>query len=49
MRTALDSGFVFWGLFLVFGIIVGAYLFWMRWVEKNAAPPDLPHPPLKAP
>lgn len=27
-------GFVFWGLFLVFGLIVVAYVLWMKWVER---------------
>ena len=26
-------GFVFWGLFVVFGLIVLAYVIWMLWVE----------------
>lgn len=33
-RPFLDAGFIFWGLFLVFGIIVVAYLVWMWWVER---------------
>lgn len=33
MRSVLDAGFVFWGLFLVFGFIVVAYLVWMLWAE----------------
>lgn len=28
-------GFVFWGLFLVFGIVVVAYVVWMLWVERD--------------
>ena len=28
-------GFVFWGLFVVFGIIVAAYVVWMHWVERS--------------
>jgi hypothetical protein len=31
----LEAGFVFWGLFLVFGLIVVAYVIWMRWVERG--------------
>ena len=31
----LEAGFVFWGLFLVFGLIVVAYIIWMRWVERG--------------
>lgn len=30
-----EAGFVFWGLFLVFGLIVVAYVIWMRWVERG--------------
>lgn len=29
-----EVGFVFWGLFAVFGGIVVAYLGWMYWVER---------------
>ena len=29
-----DVGFVFWGLFLISGIIVVLYLMWMYWVER---------------
>ena len=32
----LGAGFVFWGLFLVFALIVVAYLIWMRWVERGS-------------
>lgn len=28
-------GFVFWGLFAVFAVLVGAYLMWMLWVERR--------------
>lgn len=28
-------GFVFWGLFLVFGLLVVAYVIWMWWVERR--------------
>ena len=34
MRGILDAGFVFWGLFLVFGLFVVAYLAWMRRAER---------------
>ena len=34
-RVMLEAGFVFWGLFLVFGLIVVAYIIWMRWVERG--------------
>lgn len=33
MRSILEAGFVFWGLFLVFGVVVISYLVWMLWVE----------------
>ena len=29
-----DLGFVFWGLFLVFALIVAGYVAWMWWVER---------------
>ncbi len=28
-------GFVFWGLFVVFGALVGAYVAWMLWLERR--------------
>jgi hypothetical protein len=28
------AGFVFWGLFVVFGVIVVAYIAWMRRTER---------------
>jgi len=37
LRGILDAGFVFWGLFLVFGLFVVAYLVWMRGVERTEA------------
>ncbi len=30
----LDAGFIFWGLFLIFGILVVLYVAWMLWVER---------------
>jgi hypothetical protein len=30
-----EAGFIFWGLFLAFGFIVGAYVVWMRRVERE--------------
>jgi hypothetical protein len=33
VRGVLEAGFVFWGLFLVFALIVVAYLVWMLWEE----------------
>ncbi len=38
MRSLLEAGFVFWGLFLVFGLIVVGYLVWMKWVERADGP-----------
>jgi phage shock protein PspC (stress-responsive transcriptional regulator) len=35
MRSVLEAGFIFWGLFLVFGLVVVAYLVWMLWVERG--------------
>ena len=35
MRSILEAGFVFWGLFLVFALLVIAYLAWMVWTEKS--------------
>lgn len=29
-----DAGFVFWGLFVAFGILVLGYVFWMWWTER---------------
>jgi len=31
----MRAGFVFWGLYLVFGIILVLYLLWMRRVERR--------------
>lgn len=28
-------GFVFWGLFVICGAIVAAYIVWMRWEERR--------------
>ena len=33
MRSILEAGFIFWGLFGVFGLVVVGYLFWMWWEE----------------
>lgn len=35
MSTIVEAGFVFWGLFLVFALIIVAYLVWMRRVERD--------------
>jgi hypothetical protein len=29
------AGFVFWGLFAVFGLIVALYVAWMWWTERR--------------
>ena len=39
MRGILDAGFIFWGLFLVFALIVIGYLVWMGWEEGRSQPP----------
>lgn len=31
----MGPGFVFWGLFVVCGLIVVAYVVWMRWEERR--------------
>ncbi len=28
-------GFIFWGLFLVCGLIMASYIVWMLWVERR--------------
>ena len=28
-------GFIFWGLFVACGAVVGAYVVWMWWVERR--------------
>ena len=33
----MNAGFIFWGLFVVFGLIVAGYVAWMLWVERNDA------------
>lgn len=35
MRSVLEAGFIFWGLFGVFFLIVVLYLLWMWWVERR--------------
>lgn len=37
MAAVAEVGFVFWGLFASFGAIVGAYLLWMWWTERDGA------------
>ncbi len=34
-QAAGQPGFVFWGLFLVCGVVVAAYAAWMWWVEHE--------------
>lgn len=29
------TDFIFWGLFLILGLIVIGYVAWMRWVERK--------------
>jgi len=46
MRSTLGAGFIFWGLFVVFALLVLLYILWMWWVEKDAArrsPPESGH------
>ena len=31
----MGAGFAFWGLFLVFGLIVIGYIYWMLTADKN--------------
>ncbi len=30
-----QPGFIFWGLFLVCGLIVASYILWMLWAERR--------------
>lgn len=39
LEAIREAGFVFWGLFAVFGAIVVGYVAWMAWVERNDSPP----------
>lgn len=45
MNSILEAGFIFWGLFLVFGLIVAGYLFWMYKAERDEHDPDPPPQP----
>jgi hypothetical protein len=38
MRSVLEAGFIFWGLFATFGLIVVLYVIWMVWVERRKEP-----------
>ena len=49
MRSILEAGFIFWGLFLVFGVIVVGYILWMRWVEGRDHPEEEPEEPGRSP
>lgn len=44
MRSALEAGFIFWGLFASFALIVALYLVWMWFTERGEAesPPQPP-------
>jgi hypothetical protein len=44
MRSVLEAGFIFWGLFLVFGMIVAGYLLWMYLAERDEDDTDPPPP-----
>ena len=35
MRSILEAGFIFWGLFLTFGVIVVLYIVWMWRTERG--------------
>jgi hypothetical protein len=35
VNAVSEAGFVFWGLFLVFGLFVAAYVGWMKYAERN--------------
>ena len=43
MRSVLEAGFIFWGLFASFALIVALYLLWMWWTERGGA--ASPRPP----
>ena len=35
MSNVLEAGFVFWGVFLVFFLVIVAYVVWMLKTEAN--------------
>ncbi|MFC1660443.1 hypothetical protein ACFL3S_03105 [Gemmatimonadota bacterium] len=35
IRAILEAGFVFWGLFAAFAVILVGYLVWMWWTERE--------------
>ena len=37
MKSFLEAGFIFWGLFAVFAVIVALYLLWMWGLEAREA------------
>ena len=45
----LEAGFIFWGLFLVFGLIVAGYLVWMYSAERGEADRDPQSEPVSKP
>lgn len=42
MRSVLGAGFIFWGLFASFALIVALYVAWMWWTERGEPGPPLP-------
>lgn len=42
MRSVLGAGFIFWGLFASFALIVALYIAWMWWTERGEPGPPLP-------
>jgi len=42
VRSVLGAGFIFWGLFASFALIVALYLVWMWWTERGEPGPRLP-------
>ena len=34
MDVILEAGFVFWGLFVVFALVIVGYVYWMKAVER---------------
>lgn len=45
VASVAEVGFVFWGLFAAFGAIVGAYVLWMWWTERDGAGERPEEPP----
>jgi hypothetical protein len=39
VRAILEAGFVFWGVFLVFALIVVGYVVWMVRTERSQGSP----------